>query len=127
MSPEFMIGKINDALAKAGEDITLRRIYGQAPRTNFVDVTVRASVRSFAPEELVGGINQTDSKVVISPTEIANSGWPGGEIASATVVNPSLPRINDTAVINGRKRTIQVVDPIYVQGDLVRIEMRVLG
>jgi hypothetical protein len=43
------------------------------------------------------------------------------------VVNPSLPRINDTAVINGRKRTIQVVDPIYVQGDLVRIDMRVLG
>jgi hypothetical protein len=127
MSPEFVIGKLDDALAKAGEDIVLRRIYGQAPRTNYVDVTVRATVRSFSPEELVGGINQTDSKVIISPTDIANAGWPGGEIESTTVVNPSLPRINDFAIINGRKRAIQVVDPIYVQDELVRVEMRVLG
>ena len=121
------IAALDSALSRAGQDIVLRRIYGQSPKTNYVDVTVRAAVRSYSPEELVGGINQTDSKVIASPTDIARAGWPGGELPSAIVVDPSLPRINDVAIIDGRKRNIQVVNPIYVLGELVRIEMRVLG
>ncbi len=114
-------------LATAGEDIVLRRIYGQAPRTNNVDVTIRAAVRTFSPSELLGGIMQTDSKVIISPTDIANAQWPGGEIASSTTADPTLPQITDRVIIQGRTRTIAVVQPIYVDGELVRIEMRVNG
>lgn len=121
------VAALDNALARAGEDIILRRIYGQAPRTNNVDVTVRAAVRAFQPNELLGGIMQTDNKIIISPTDIAKAGWPGGELPSATVADPKLPRITDRVIVQGRVRTILVVQPIYVEDDLVRIEMRVLG
>jgi hypothetical protein len=120
-----LIAALDAALAQAGEDAILRRIVGTAPNTINIDVVVRASVRSFQPVELVGGISQTDSHVIISPTQIANAQWPGGELPSPTVANPTLPRINDRLIINGRVRSIQVVDPIYIGGELVRIEMRV--
>jgi hypothetical protein len=120
-----LIAALDAALAQAGEDTILRRIVGTAPNTINIDVVVRASVRSFQPVELVGGISQTDSHVIISPTQIANAQWPGGELPSPTVANPTLPRINDRLIINGRVRSIQVVDPIYIGGELVRIEMRV--
>ena len=90
------------ALERKGEDVTIRRIYGQSPRTNFVDVTVRAAVRTYQPVELVGGINQTDSKVIVSPVDILNSGWPGGELPGPTVADPRLPRITDRIIIQGR-------------------------
>lgn len=122
------VAALDADLAIVGEDIVLRRTYGQAPRTNYVDVPMRASVRSYSPVELVGGINQTDSKVIISPTDIAQAQWPGGELPSATVVDPHLPRITDSIIIAGRKRSIAVVDPIYGKdNELLRIELRALG
>jgi hypothetical protein len=122
------VGALDDALLRAGTDITLRRVLGVAPTTTSYDVTVRAAVRSFQPEELVGGISQTDSHVIISPTQIAAAGWPGdGESPSVTVPDPTLPRINDKLVIAGRVRNVKVVQPIYINGELVRIEMNVSG
>ena len=121
------VAALDRALKISGEDIVLRRIYGQSPRTNNVDVTVHAAVRTFQPQELLGGINQADNKVIISPTEIANANWPGGEIPSGTVADPTIPRITDRVIIQGRVRTILVVQPIYIDDELVRIEMRVLG
>lgn len=91
----------------------LRRIVGTHPQTWF-DVTCQASVRGYPLEQLIGGITQTDSFVILSPTQIAQ--WVGG-----------VPRVNDKAIIQGRVRNVQFVNPIYVGGELVRIEMRVLG
>lgn len=121
------IEALDAALERAGADIILRRVVGTAPNTISIDVTVRAAVRSYQAAELVGDIKQTDSKVIISPTQIAQAQWPGGELPSATVVDPSLPRKLDKMVIDGRVRTIEVVDPFYVNDVLVRLEMRVLG
>lgn len=122
------ITALDDALKRAGSDITLRRVTGQAPTTANSDVTVRAAVRSFQPQELVGGISQTDSHVIISPTQIVAAGWPGdGETPSSSIPDPTLPRINDKLVIAGRVRNVKVVQPIYINGELVRIEMDVTG
>lgn len=118
---------LDQALDETGEDVVLRRIYGLSPRTNYVDVTLRAVVRTYQPRELLGGINQTDNKVIISPTGIAKAGWPGGEAPSLTVADPALPRNTDHIFIQGRSRTISVVQPIYVDNELVRIEIRVQG
>lgn len=112
------IAALDNALARAGSDITLRRVTGTAPSLTNTDVTVRATVRSYQPQELVGGIAQIDSHVIISPTQIVAANWPG---------DGSLPRKLDKMVIAGRVRNIEVVDPIYVGGELVRLEMRVLG
>lgn len=125
MRPE--IADLDDALADYGTDVVLRRVSGTAPNQTNTDVTVRAAVRSYQPNELVGGINQTDSLVIISPTQIAAAGWPAGESASTTVADPTLPRRLDKMIIAGRARNIEVVDPIYLGGELVRIEIRVIG
>jgi hypothetical protein len=113
------IAALDEALAAVGEDIILRRVNGEDPNTTNVDVTCRAVVRSFEPEELVGGIAQTASRVIVSPSEIEAAGWPGS--------SPNIPRRLDQVIIAGRVRDIEAVDPIHVGSRLVRIELRVLG
>lgn len=119
---------LDSALARSGTNITLRRVIGAAPNLINIDVDARAMVRAASSEEIAGGIAMTDSIVIISPTEIANAQWPGGELPSVTVVNPSLPRANDKCIIEGRVRNILApVKPIYIGDELVRIELRVAG
>lgn len=121
------IADLDDDLYEDGQDAILRRIYGTAPNTINVDVTVRAFVRAFRPDELIGGIAQSDSNVIISPTQIAQHRWPGGELATPQNPTPSLPRPNDKIIISGRTRSVTFVKPIYIDGDLVRINMTVSG
>lgn len=125
--PGTLIAKLDGALAKAGEDVVLRRVYGQAPRINNVDLPLRATVLDYRPEELVGGIAQTDSKVILSPTEIKRRCWPGGENPSTSIADPTLPRRNDKIIVDGRTRNIEFVNPISVFDTLVRIELRISG
>jgi hypothetical protein len=106
---------LDRALARAGEPIVLRRVVGTNPQTWF-DVTCQASVRGYRPEQLIGGITQTDSFVILSPTQILDAQWAGG-----------IPKVNDKAIVQGRVRNVEFVAPIYVGGELVRIEMRVRG
>lgn len=127
MTADQAIAMLNGQLALHGEDTVLRRIYGQAGNIAVVDVGVRARVNAFSETELVGGIAETDSKVVMSPSEIAAAQWPGGELPSLTVPNPSLPRRNDKLVVNGRARNIEFVNPVSIGAALVRIELRISG
>lgn len=122
------VAALDGALARSGTDVTLRRVVGAAPNLINIDVDLRAMVRAASAEEIASGIAMTDSIVIISPTEIANAQWPGGELPSATVVNPSLPRPNDKIIIEGRVRNVlSPVKPIYIGEELVRIELRVSG
>lgn len=89
----------------------------------------RAIIRGYTPQELVGGITQTDSLVVISPTDLIRAQWPGGQtpVSGLFVSDPFLPVKGDYVILQGRLRIIEVVGPIYVGPELVRIEMRVIG
>lgn len=127
ISAAGLIAALDAALAKAGEDVVLRRVYGVAPRTNYVDLPMRAVVADYSPEELLGGIAQTDSKVILSPTPIANSGWPGGNAVSATLPDQSLPRLHDKIIAGDRVRNVEFVSAITVTNMLVRIELRISG
>ena len=92
-------------------------------------VRCRAFVRGYAAQELVGGISPDGfESVILSPTEIIRSGWPGPN-SSATSTNQDrrVPRKGDAVVIAGRKRAVEAAGGIYLGGELVRIEMRVLG
>lgn len=116
---------LDRALARAGQDIVLRRISGEPPSTTNNDITVRAAVRGIGAsrmggivQELVGGIAQAVLHVIMSPTEITDGNWPG---------DGSLPRRSDRAVIAGTVYSIESVDRIYIGSDLVRIEMTVSG
>ena len=123
---EQAIADLDVALANDGERIELWRETG-TQKIPF-KVRCRAFVRGYSAQELIGGITQQDSKVILSPTEITRSGWPGPN-SSATSTNQDrrMPRKGDAVVIAGRKRAVEAAGGSYVAGDLVRIELRVLG
>ncbi|MHC2016314.1 hypothetical protein [Methylobacterium sp. CM6247] len=102
------IAKLDRQLAKKGEDVVLR---GQdAPDDGSQDLTLRAFVRGYKPDELSGGINQGDSEVVLSPTGLT--------------VDPA--RLGGLTVA-GRYRTIQVANPVRVGGVVVRWNLWITG
>lgn len=126
-SPQSLIADLDDAL-EVGQSIILRRLYGQAPNVVNVDSPpLPAAVRSPDSEELAAGYAQTDSVVILSPTGLAAAQWPGGELPSASVANPAMPRKNDKAIFDGRVRNVELVKPFVIANVLVRIELRVLG
>jgi hypothetical protein len=127
-SPQSLIADLDEALSAAGQTIVLRRLYGQAPNVVNVDSPpIRANVRSPDNEELAAGYAQTDSVIILSPTDLASAQWPGGELPSTSVANPSLPRKNDKAIFDGRVRNVELMKPFVVASTLVRLELRVLG
>ncbi len=111
MTPQQAIAKLDRAVAKFGQTVTLRRGKDTAP---LAIATVKAHVRGFKPDELIGGIDQNDSKVILSPSGLTN--WPGGA-----------PIKGDWVTIDGRVRSIVAAEPIKMNDVLVRIELQVKG
>lgn len=102
-SPAGMIARLDAAIARRGQTISLRR--GMTIRT------CKAVVRGYEIEKIVGLITLADRKVIVSPTGLADFGLPHG---------------GDDFATNGRPGKIQDdIDPIYVDDVLVRVEMRV--
>lgn len=113
-SPADLIADLDSALADAGSAITIRRYTAPTgnPRPKAEIHNVPASIRAVKADELVGEIDQTGSKVVLSPTGIA----------------ALLPlRKGDKLVVQGKERNIELSKPIYVQSTLVRIDLLVSG
>lgn len=137
MTPDAAISMLNGQLAKHGEDIELIRTTGlTGPQAAAYGVICRAFVRGFSDQEYAAGIHFSESKVIIGPTEIEASGWPGPETAretasgvpiSSTAGDTRVPRKNDKAVIAGKQRNVEAAVGLYFAGVLVRIEMRVAG
>lgn len=124
------IADLDKTLETDGEWIEIRRLYGT--QLIPVSVTCRAFVRTVTAEELIAGITQESSNIIMSPSEIIAAGWPGPWTPSAAEpVNPGtdrrVPRKGDKAVIKNRVRNVEITKPIYVDDELVRIELRVLG
>lgn len=122
-TPDAQIARLNASLAKHGEDITLQRVTGGV--TVAAAVTCRAFVRGYQPSELVGGITQQMSKVILSPTEIIDASWTSGRPANE---DQRIPMKGNKVLIAGTKaRNVEAAVGIYVAGQLVRIEMMVKG
>lgn len=123
------IADLDEDLRENGEWITLRRIAGAAQYPINIDVNVRALVRSPTAAQLQAGFSQANSFVIMSPTEIRQAQWPGGQPPGT--LNADVPRgggaNGDRVIIALRTRNIEHVNPIRVDGQLVRIELRVAG
>lgn len=120
------IAALDEALADVGQDIRLQRLTGSQAIP--FEVKCRAIVRGYAPDELINGITQQDSFVILGPTEIDRKGWPGPQSsADPSNVDRRIPRKLDRVFINGKPRNVEAAVGIYVDDTLVRIEMRVLG
>ena len=116
-------------LSRYGQDVILRRSVGTSPQTN-VDCTVRAFVRGYKPDELVGGVIQGDSHVIIAGADIDAAQWPGGQPLQnpPRATDPRVPRKGDKVIIEGRLRNVEVADPVYMgTGDLLRVNLTVRG
>jgi hypothetical protein len=126
VNPEDYIADLDAELAEGGHSIKLLRMDAGAMAQ---EVTCQALVRGYAAHELVGGITVKDSRVILSPTEIISASWksfvlPEGKMSAQ---DPSVPVKGNTALIDGKVRNVEAAGGIYVAGQLVRIEMRVLG
>lgn len=124
------IVSLNRALARTGQDVILRRVIGATNQVS-VDCPCRAFVRGYQPEQLAGSIVQGDSRVTISPTDLDRGQWPGGQPITSppSETDPRVPRGGgaDRIIIEGKSRTVISADPIYVAGELVRIDVQVRG
>lgn len=122
------IDDLDYTLARDGEDIVLRRVVGTGSQIN-IDVKCRAIVRTEKVSEIVSGITQRTSTAILSPTEITRAQWPGGQPASSAIrqIDPRLPRIGDKVIAGGEPLNIEVVKPVLVDGDLIRINLEMLG
>jgi hypothetical protein len=99
-----------------GEVVTLRRVNPTGPAT---EITVRALVTGYLPEELVGGINQADRKVYLSVEDLESKDFPLPLKGGST----------DSLMVRGRKMTIQDVDDSTrrIAGQLIAYRLRVSG
>lgn len=127
------IAALDGALAENGsgngEWIKLRRVVGSSSATQvFVDVDVRAHVGGPSESQLIAGIDQNTFVCIFSPTQINRAQWPGGQPPSV-INDPRIPAKDrgDKAHIRGAWRAVQWGQGFYPGGELVRIEMRVLG
>ncbi len=122
-TPAARIARLDASILNHGEAVTLQRRIGTG--ATYAEVTTRAVVKGYQADELVGGIKQTDSMFIMSPTQInaavAATTWPGAAPAG------TWPKIGDFLVIDGVQRKIEAVKPRKVGDVVVRIEGRVLG
>lgn len=123
MTPAECIADLDGQLAAHGETIDLRRLTTGPNGVQIpLVVSCRAFVRGYKPTELVGGITQNDSKVILSPTEIIAAGWTSGRPANE---DGRLPMKGNRVMIAGKARNVEAAGPFYVAGELVRIELQV--
>jgi hypothetical protein len=119
MTPAGAIAALDRQLAAHGENVTLTRVGGAS-------VTVRAFVRGYAPDQLVGGISQQDVKIICSPAEIDAAGWP--ETPQVTAAGDKrIPRRGDMVKTSRGPAAVQSAGGVYIDGTLVRIEIQARG
>ena len=102
-TPAGAIARLDAAIARRGQTIQLRRGAAGPVREG------PGFVRGYDVEKVVGLITLADRKVIISPTDFGSD----------------LPRASDDFASIGKLGKVQEVEPIYLAGTLVRIEMRV--
>lgn len=109
MTPAQAIAQLDRQIASHGQPVTLRRLSPAASGA------LRAFFRGYRPDELSGGIQQGDSTAIVSPTGLAASGFPGR------------PKVNDKLDVSGRTRNVQAVEPVEIDGTLVRLNLWLRG
>jgi hypothetical protein len=85
------------AIATVGAPAILRRVFAGG-RT---DVAVRAVIRGYKPQELIGGIVQGDKEAIISDAEIAAAAWPGPPRRGDQIITTASSGVAATGTVQG--------------------------
>lgn len=104
MTPAQAIGMLDRQLAAHGSDVTFWR--GET------EGGMRAFVRGFKPEELVGLLQQGDRTVTVSPTSFGAYG---------------APEAQDKVTLSGAPATVHSVELVEMAGVVVRANLVVRG
>lgn len=102
--------------------------------SNGATVDVLVAFRQTVATDLSAGgaAYQQGVTVIMSAVEIINaaadspSTWPGSN-PSGFPGDPRIPAKGDKILIDGRSRNVNAAHPIYVNGDLVRVNLEVAG
>ncbi len=95
-----------------GQTVTLQRIAtGVVP----VTATCKAMVRGYKAAELLGGIVQGDTRIVIAAATLAALGW------------PVPPKKGDKALIGSRSATVQGVETMNVRDEPAKYIIQARG
>jgi len=107
------INTLVEAVSRYGQAMVLRRRIGT---TNaFTDVSVKGVPRAYQPNELLGGLQQGDQRVVISSKEIRAAGW------------PAPPQAGDLVVWNSSTRTVRGARHIKIGEEILGYDLWVRG
>lgn len=122
---------LDRALKKKGSNVVLRRMLGAPSNQVPSDVKCKAWITSYRlrdQEEVSKAPQSAQSEllVTISPTSLLKAGWPGG-IDPLLHKDQNMPVKGDLVKIGDTFCKIEVVDVSDINGDVVRIDMRVLG
>lgn len=102
MTPAQAIASLDRQLSAHGSAVFFAR--QSAPQQE-----ARAFVRGYKSEELVGLITQADQKLIVSPTSLAGF----------------VPKKKDRTTVDGAPGTVEDVDPVEIDGVVVRFNIRV--
>lgn len=127
-----LIAALDGGLALTGEDITIRRVVGKAPNQVNIDVKCRARVLALNDKQLAAGIPSNELNVIISPTQINNAQWPGGQVPALPPfdLDQRIPRAGttDKVLMCGQPpRSVTFGGESIIGGEWVRSDMRVMG
>lgn len=123
MAADDLIAALDRALAAAGDDVVLMRV--DDDNNILAQVTCRARIDRTSSDEPPAGIARSGFDLVISPTPLLASGWPDGDPAHIV----PLENAGDKVAIDGedQRRTVVKADPKRIDGQVVRINLRVSG
>lgn len=114
MTPAEAIGALDRQLARHGQKVTVRRYLAPSgdprPKTELADIN--GFVRAVKADELVGDVKATSRNVTLSPTDILSL-WPLDD--------------SDKLVIDEMECAVQAVKPKFLNNELVRCDLVVMG
>lgn len=106
-------------LNAVGETVTLRRYTGSGANRPHFDADVIARVAGYEPRELVGTIQQGDTRIIALAEDLIEAQFP-------------LPKAGETglkAIVGGKEKSIEAIDDRTrrFQGVLIAYEFQVRG
>lgn len=113
MTPEAAARLAN----RYGQTVILRRLTMAGTVAIPFDIEVKAKIRAYQPDELVGSITQADREAVVSALDLLALQWP---------VPPREGANADRLVLDGKVAVVQSVEPrASLSGEVAMYALRI--
>lgn len=121
------IARLDRSIARTGQSVTLQRtgVDGSGVVVVTEQIDCPAHVRASEPQDIMGGDDVTEVKIILSATGLAQT-------SGSPAVAFGLPHVDDIALIQRdpldiRPTNVKQIKQIYYGGQLVRVELLCRG